>query len=31
VIAIEAGRTLLLEKEPLVAAAEHANVSIVAR
>jgi DUF1009 family protein len=31
VIAIEAGRTLLLEKEALFAAANHANVSIVAR
>ncbi len=31
VIAIEAGRTLLLEKEALVAAAARANISIVAR
>lgn len=31
VIAIEAGRTLLLEKEALVAAASNANISIVAR
>jgi DUF1009 family protein len=30
-IAIEAGRTLLLEKGALVAAAERANISIVAR
>jgi DUF1009 family protein len=31
VIAVEAGRTLLLEKEALVAAAARANISIVAR
>src|SRR5688572_570657 len=31
VIAIEAGRTLLLEKEALIAAAERSNISIVAR
>ena len=31
VIAIEAGRTLLLEKETLVEAAARANLSIVAR
>jgi DUF1009 family protein len=31
VIAIEAGRTLLLEKEALIEAAARSNISIVAR
>jgi DUF1009 family protein len=31
VIAIEAGRTLLLEKDALVESAERSNISIVAR
>ena len=31
VIAIEAGRTLLLEKDAVIASAERANISIVAR
>jgi DUF1009 family protein len=31
VIAVEAGKTLLLEKDPIVELAGHSNISIVAR